>query len=596
MQFFQKTRKDLRVFFHYFGKYRKYYMVGIGSLVVVDSLEVVPPFLLKLVIDRLTSGQATASYLAQIVTIYLGVALVQAFMRYLWRHYIIRTSMFASNDMRNELFVHLSTLSPGFFRKRRVGDLVSLSTNDIEAMRFALGPGALILVDASFYFLTIPPMMFYLSPQLTAVAMLPLIAVPFLTRKMERVVEAQFRVVQERFSLLASHAQEALGGIRVIKGGALETLKEREFDRHGKSYIEANVAAARTQALFHVWLETFVVLATTLVFLVGGAFVIGEKITLGMFVAFHKYIQKLSWPMEAFGMAVNIFQRSVASQKRVDEVLNTEPEIVNGQAPAPADRHIPTLEVRGLSFSYPDSQRPAVDHVTFTVQPGRRVGLAGKVGAGKSSLLHCLARREAIPRGTVFLGGIDVVELPLEYVRSVVGLVPQEGFLFSRSVEDNILYGSRWFLETDRPARRAAAEKFARIAQVHDDVLRLSDGYDTRLGERGTNVSGGQRQRLSIARALAADPQILLMDDCLSAVDSETEHRLVASISEATKGISVVIASHRLSSFDNLDWILVLREGSVVEQGTPADLKSGSEVFSALYRQSEASKEMELLK
>ncbi|NUM88638.1 MAG: ABC transporter ATP-binding protein [Bdellovibrionales bacterium] len=583
MQFFRKTREDLRVFFHYFRKYRKYYLVGITSLVIVDSLEVVPPYLLKLVIDRLTAGQATAAYLAQIVGIYMAVALVQACMRYLWRHYIIRTSMFASNDMRSELFVHLSTLAPGFFRKRRVGDLVSLSTNDIEAMRFALGPGALILVDASFYFLTIPPMMFFLSPKLTVVAMLPLIAVPFLTRKMEHVVEEQFRVVQDRFSLLASHAQEALGGIRVIKGGALEPLKEREFDRLGKSYIEANVAAAKTQALFYVWLEAFVVLATKLVFLVGGAYVIGERISIGVFVAFHKYIQKLSWPMEAFGMAVNIFQRSIASQKRVDEVLRVRPEIVGGTAAAPAGRHIPALEVRGLSFSYPDAQRPAVDGVSFAVRPGQRVGMAGKVGSGKSSLLHCLARREAIPRGTVFLGGIDVLDIPPEYVRSVVGLVPQEGFLFSRSVEDNILYGSRWFQETDKPARRAAAEKYARIAQVHDDVLRLTDGYETRLGERGTNVSGGQRQRLSIARALAAEPQILLMDDCLSAVDTHTESQILGYLEKALADKTAVIITHRIYSMLQFDKIIVLDNHRIAETGTHDELMAAGGYYAEMF-------------
>lgn len=593
---FKKTRDDFRVFLHYFKKYRSYYLIGIISLVIVDSLEVVPPLLLKTVIDGVSDKSVTMDLLAKVVAAYMAVALVQAFMRYLWRQYIIRTSMFASHDMRSELFTHISTLSPGFFRKRRVGDLVSLSTNDIEAMRFALGPGALILVDASFYFLTIPPMMYYLSPKLTLIAFIPMLAVPFFVRKMEEIIEREYTVVQEKFSALTSHCQEALSGVRLVKGSALERFKEREFSGLGDHYIEANVKAAKTQALVSSGFEVFVTLSTVAIFLVGGAYVIGEKITLGVFVAFHKYIQKMSWPMEAFGLAVNIFQRSIASQKRVDEVLQEKAQLVSGPLNITSFPKVPTLSVRNLHFAFPNTTQPALNGISFDLEPGKRLGLAGRVGSGKSALLHCISRRESVGRGNIFLNDIDIVDLPLETVRATVGVVTQDTFLFSRSVEDNILYGSSWFHEKDKVGRRAMAERFARAAQVHEDIMRLPDAYETRLGERGVNISGGQRQRISIARALALDPKILLLDDCLSAVDSETERALIQSLKTATREMSVLIVSHRLSSFDDLDAVMMLHEGRILEQGAPSEMREKSNWYRSLSKEASKAKEMELLK
>ncbi len=583
------------MFFHYFKKYRTYYLIGIFSLVVVDSLEVVPPLLLKSVIDAVTERFAKPEFLLKIIAAYMGVALVQAFMRYLWRQYIIRTSMFASDDMRNELFTHITTLSPGFFRKRRVGDLVSLATNDIEAMRFALGPGALILVDALFYFLTIPPMMIYLSPKLAVIAFLPMLVLPYFTKKMEEIIEREYTIVQEKFSSITAHCQEALSGVRLVKGSALEQFKERELAALGRDYIDANVRSAKTQAFVNSGFEFFVTASTSLIFLLGGAQVIGERITLGVFVAFHKYIQKMSWPMEAFGLAVNIFQKSVASQKRVDEALTEKPELVSGPYAVQFEA-VPALEVRNLSFTYPGSRNPSINSVSLLLEPGKRVGLAGRVGSGKSSLLHCLARRENVPKGTVFLGGLDLTDLPLETVRSTIGIVTQDTFLFSRTVEDNILYGSRWYNEKNRVIRRAMAERFAAAAHVDHDIARLANGYETRLGERGTNISGGQRQRVSIARALAAEPKILLLDDCLSAVDAETERALIASLKTATSGMSVFIVSHRLSSFDDLDAVLVIEDGRIVEKGTPKELRERSQQFAALTQELAKARELELLK
>lgn len=595
---YRRWRENSRVFRFYFRKYRKYYVFGITSLVVVDGLEAVPPLLLKAAIDGVTEkkfGPELYALLAKLTLAYVGVALVQGYMRFLWRKYIIRTSMYASHDMRSDLFNHLSVMAPGFFQKKRVGDLVSLSTNDIEAVRFSLGPGALVLFDALFYFIAIPPIMFWISPDLALLSFLPLLVVPFFVRRMESQIQTRFRAVQDRFSLLASHCQEALGGVRVVKGSALETFKEREFEKHGLAYQDANLGAARTQAGLTAGLEAILSASTTVLFLLGGAYVIGEKISLGVFVAFTKYISKLSWPMEGLGLAANIFQRSIASQKRVDEVMLAREGIIEPRAPKHLPAGVPAIEVRNLTFRHPGAVRPSLENVSFRIEPGMRVGLAGSVGSGKSTLLACLARMVAVPEGSIFFGEIDTTELNSSEVRQNIAFVPQESFLFSRSVADNVLYGSPDFALTDTKARTDSAARAARLASVDTDIARFPAGYETLLGERGNNISGGQRQRLTIARAMARTPRVMLLDDCMSAIDAETEHRLVKGILEASRGISLLVASHRISSFRGLDWLIVLEDGRVAAQGKPQDLVRSNETLRELARREQLER-MDLLK
>ena len=587
-QTLERWRENTRVFRFYFRKYRRYYTFGILALVTVDLLEAVPPLLLLMAVDGITKmpmGPELQLLLLKAAAAYLAVAAVQGLMRFFWRKYIVRTSMLASNDMRNELFVHLSSLAPGFFQKKRVGDLVSLSTNDIEAMRFALGPGALVLFDAIFYFIAIPPIMLWISPKLTLIAFAPLFLVPFFVRKMEGTIQRRFREVQDRFAELASNSQEALGGIRVVKGSALEVFKEREFNAHGERYREANLGSARAQAGLSAGLEAILSTSTTFLFLVAGAYVIQEKISIGVFVAFQRYIQKLSWPMESLGLAANIFQRSMASQKRVDEVLAEKPQIREPKnAKKCAHGGVPAIEIRNLTFTHPGAATPSLKGISFRLPAGHRLGIAGGIGSGKSTLLACLARTVEVPAGTIFFDGIDVTELSLADFRKQIAFVPQESFLFSRSIEDNVLYGSTAFDLTERSQRRELARSAAQLAAVDQDAQRLPHGYGTMLGERGTNLSGGQRQRLTIARAIARRPQVLLLDDCMSAIDAETEKHLLEGILKASTGISLIVASHRVSSFDYLDTVLVLKDGLVSAHGKPADLLRTDETMAELAR------------
>lgn len=593
---FKKWRENYRVFRFYFRKYRRFYLFGIFSLVVVDVLEIFPPLLLKAAIDGVTEkpyGPELRLILLKVVAAYIAIACVQGFMRYLWRRFIIRTSMFASHDMRTDLFNHLSSMAPGFFRKKRVGDLVSLSTNDIEAVRFSLGPGALILFDCLFYFIAIPPVMLWISPELTILSFLPLLVVPLFVRRMEGQIQKRFREVQDRFSNLASLCQEALGGVRVVKGSALESFKEREFFQQGVEYQNANLRSARTQATLTAGLEAILSATTCVLFLAGGAYVIGEKISLGVFVAFQRYIQKLSWPMEGIGLAANIFQRSIASQQRVDEVM-FQPAVQDPASPLTLPRGVPSVKVKNLTFTYPGASKPALEDISLEVAAGRRIGVAGGVGSGKSTLLACLARMLPVAPGTVFFEGIDVTRLSHSEVRKRIAFVPQETFLFSRTIEDNILYGSAEFTATEA-LRTEAAARAAALAAVEADMARLPRGFKTQLGERGTNLSGGQRQRLTIARAIARAPQVMLLDDCMSAIDAETEKKLLEGIMRASEGISLFISSHRASTLQRLDWVIVLEEGRIAAQGRPADLMRSNRTLAELARQ-ERLENMDLLK
>jgi len=589
-----ETKENLRVFLFYFRKYKKFYLIGIFSLIIVDTLEVIPPLLLKEVIDALTESRATESLLLQIAALYMSVAVLQGLMRYLWRKYIIRTSMLASNDMRNDLFFHVSTLAPGFFKRKRIGDLVSLSTNDIEAVRFALGPGALVMADAFFYFIAIPPIMFYLSPKLALITLLPLLLVPKFVRIMEGKIQQHFKVVQDRFSDLAAHCQESLSGIRIIKGASLEPFKEREFSHFGEQYKTANVKAAITQSTLNSVLELFVSLSTALLFVLGGALVIQETITIGIFIAFQKYIQKMTWPMEAFGLAANIFQRSMASQKRVDAVMNEKASIFNtkenSSAPVLVPKNsAPSIEVKNLSFTYPGKTEPALKNISFRLESGKKMGIAGTVGSGKSTLFACLSRMEPINRGQIFFDGIDALDISIEKIRELIGIVPQEVFLFAQTIENNILYGSETFISENKSSRELLAKMAAKNASIIDEIEKFPNGFQAMIGERGVTLSGGQKQRLTIARALARNPKVLLLDDCLSAVDRETEKALIQSLEVGKERNSLMISSHRLSCFEALDWILVLDNGSIVEQGTPADLKLRNNYFNQLYEKRERS-------
>ena len=568
----------------YCWKYRRFIALGLLSLVVVDLLEVVPPMLLKEAVDSITAGKA-ASVLAKLAGIYLAVALVQSVCRYGWRMYLIRTSVLAARDLRNRYSSHLFSLSSSFFDKRRVGDLMTLATTDVEAVRMMLGMGILTLADSAFYFVVVPIAMYSLSPQLMLLAFLPLPIIPWLVMRNERQIHLRFARLQECLGRISAFAQEGFSGIRVVKAFAGEEIQLDRFRELIKEYRKLSLSLARVQTAFGPTLDFTMSLGLASLLFFGGRKLIdaggggaNTALTLGIFVAFQRYIQQMVWPMAAIGLALTFYQRSRTSTNRIEEVLSVCSDVSDPPTPllppplksGAATKTSGRIEFRNLHFRFPDSTADVLRGVTLEIKAGERLAFVGAVGAGKSALLSLLPRLYPVGRGMLLIDGIDVNDWPVAELRRQVGYVSQDVFLFSETVVENVAFGVQDWVE--RSGGTAAIHEAAELAAVHEEVVGLAQSYETRLGERGVNLSGGQKQRLTIARALAKSPSILVLDDALSSVDVQTEERILRSLRERRERNTEIITAHRISTIRDADRIAVLANGAIAQIGTHAEL------------------------
>jgi ATP-binding cassette subfamily B protein len=607
----------LREYLHH---YRKPVVLGLLCLVVVDVLEVLPPFFLKKAVDVVTLGQPL-SWLSYWACAYVGVAVIQGLGRYGWRMYLIRASLLSGRDLRNRFTDHLFGLSARFFDRKPIGELMSLATSDVEAVRMTIGAGLLTLADALFYFLTVPIAMFLLSPKLMLLAFIPLPIIPALVMRNQREIHNRFEKVQESFSRISAMTQESLNGLRVTRAFAKEDVQLRRFRKIGEEHVRLGLHLGRVQAAFGPTLDFAMSLGLVFLLYVGGRALISESefsgaaagaaLSLGTFVAFQRYIQKMVWPMAALGMALSTYQRSVSSSKRLQEVFDERSDVPENeipQLPAGVDstlarssgwRTAGRVEFRNLSFRFPGSNEEVLKNITLVIEPGERIAFVGAIGAGKSALLSLLPRLYPVERAMLRIDGVDVNDWPLEVLRSQVGYVSQDVFLFSESVLENIAYGlHEWAgpggktgwgptVSWNAGAPQAAApiesiEQATQLAGVHEDVLGLSGSYATRLGERGVNLSGGQKQRLTIARAIVKKPAILVLDDALSSVDVQTEEKILRGLRARPGRNTEIISAHRISTIQDADRIVVLENGGIHQLGTHQALLSQR---SGLYRQ-----------
>jgi ATP-binding cassette subfamily B protein len=558
---------------HYLFKYRKWVGIGLLALVVVDALEILPPLFLKGAVDVVVERRPRERLL-HFALAYGAVSLIQGVCRYLWRMYLIRASMKSGRDIRQSYARHLFGLPASFYDRRRIGDLMSLATNDVEAIRMAMGPGLLTFADALFYLATVPIAMFILSPQLTLLAFIPLPLIPWFVMRNEREVHARFEKVQESFGRLAAMAQENLNGIRVVKAFAREDAQTRRFREAGREYIRLNMHLAKVQSAFGPTLDFTMSLGLVLLLFVGGRYVQADAVTLGTFVAFQRYIQKMVWPMTAIGMAITYYQRSVASTGRLEEVLAERsdtpepatPQLPPGYQPGGAWKTAGRVEFRDLTFAFPGAAKPALTGINLAIGAGERVAFVGTIGSGKSALLCIVPRLYPVADGMALVDGIDVNRWPLEELRRQVGYVGQEVFLFSETVTENVAFG----LEAART--EGIIDHSTTLAAVHEEILGLPKSYETMLGERGVNLSGGQKQRLTIARAVAKLPSVLILDDALSSVDVHTEERILKALRSRAGRNTELIAAHRISTVRHADRIAVLEEGRIAQLGTHAEL------------------------
>lgn len=550
---------------------------------LTNALDVLPPLLLARGIDQVMSSAAPLD-LAITCGLFLAILMATAIFRYAWRIYFGKFHHSSSNHLRKVLFRHIARMSPRFFDQKGVGELMSLLVQDIQAFRMGIGPGLLILIDAVTLSLFILPIMFYLNWEWTLKTLIFLPFVPFFMKAITKVIFKRYKHEQEKFAELSGFAQELVAGIRIVKSYARESLQTQKFDSISREYEIASNKTAKADALFRPVMEFGVASGGVILLYLGSGDVINETITLGSFVAFHRYIQRMVWPMTAIGMGVSQVQRALASFQRIKEVLEIEPD-VDISTGDPVLPELKTLEIKDLKFRYSESADWILKGVNLKIEKGQTIGLAGPIGSGKSSLLKILCRLYEYEHGQILWNGEDIRLSSIEALRSQITLVPQEAFLFSNQVRENIDY----FEINPSQLDQAAIEGAAKAAAVHSEILTFPKQYNTLLGERGLNLSGGQRQRLALARGFRGSQGLLLLDDTLSAVDVKTEREIIESLSGLSEaGLTLLIVSHRAEVLKRCDRVYVFRDGQVVDSGTHEELYQRS----AFYRDLNPSQEL----
>lgn len=552
-------------------------LFGIFLLILIDLAQLIIPKIIQHAIDGIGKVGFTKTNLLYAGLAILLIALFMTLMRYFWRLFILGSAWFVDRNVRQDYFEHLMSLSANFFNHSKTGDLMAYAINDLRAIRMLVGFGFVIGVDIILLTIASLAFMIQINLRLTLLSIIPL---PFLTIIIivfGKKIHKRFDKVQKTFATMSGKVQESISGIRVVKAFVQEDSELQKISESAYDYVKENISLVRIQGMFHPSFMLIIGLSMMIVMVFGGEATMVGEITIGEFIAFFQYLGMFVWPMIAIGWVVNLYQRGTASLNRINKIFDEKPEIVDE---AEVDHSIKelkgTIEYRNLSFSYDDKSPLIFDDISFKVNAGKTLAIVGRTGSGKSTVIDLLTRVYNPEKNSIYIDDKEIYSIPLQILRENIVMVPQEIFLFSQTLRDNIILG--------KP--NASEEEIIRVtkqAQVYDDILDFRNGFDTMVGERGVTLSGGQKQRIAIARAILTNPNILILDDSLSAVDTKTEKNILDHLITLRRGKTTIIIAHRISSLQHSDNIIVLDDKKIVEQGTHEELLEAKGIYQIIY-------------
>lgn len=580
--------RELRFAGSYVKRYAWRYLLGILALFAVDFVNTYIPQLTGEITDGLEQGVLGMDGIMHLIFLVLGMGVIIAVGRFCWRYFIFGSARTIEKEMRNDMFAHLEEMSMRYYNTHKTGDLMSRFINDLNSVRQLLGMTVITTFDASVMLvLVMSRMILYVSPKLTLVAVLPLLVIIFGNVFYGKAMHQRFLAKQEAFSDLTDQVQEAVSGIRVIKAFVQERKELAAFAVANRNCKEKNMGVVRLQALVMPLLDMIVGTASLLTLLYGGYLAIHGEITVGQFIAFNSYVGMLVWPMIAVGECITSISQGLASLKRILRIHDAQPDIVDGPEMDESITHLEgDIRLNNLTFTYPDTQQvPALHGIDLHIPQGTSLAILGRTGSGKTTLANLLLRLYDTDPGMIVLDGHSQREIPLSVLRQEIAYVPQDNFLFSDTIENNIAFGVKG-------ATHEQVEAAAKAACIHDNIMDFPDGYQTVVGERGATISGGQKQRSSIARALLKDSPILILDDALSAVDTDTEEQILENLKVNRAGKTTIIIAHRISTIQSADRILVLDDGGMAEYGTHEELMALHGIYRSIWEKQQLEKQL----
>ena len=537
---------------------KRRYIIGILALSLVSVFNLIPPKVIGNIVDKIEAGNLTNSQLFINIIYLVLAAFIMYGLRYVWRVYIFGAAYNLGRILRFRLFQHFTKMSPSFYQKYRTGDLMAHATNDVNAVVMVAGGGVMSAVDASITALvTLFTMVFLISVKLTLIAVIPLPFLAYATNKLGEKNHQSFKEAQESFSDLNNKVQESVSGSRVTKSFGYGNDEINSFGETNKKVFSKNIIASKYNALFDPMVLVFVGLSYTLTLIFGGIFISRGEISVGNLVTFVTYLDMLVWPLQAIGWLFNIGQRGDVSYTRIEKLLAEENDVVEKENTIPA--HNGRLEYNINSFSYVGEE--TLSDIKFAIDKGQTLGIVGVTGSGKTTLLKLLLREYDVEDGSIYLNNHNIKDYKLNDLRSLIGYVPQDQVLFAMSIKENIRFA-------DTKYKDKQVEDITKVCGIYDDIVNMTDGFDTIIGERGVSLSGGQKQRMAMSRALIMNPEILILDDSLSAVDAKTEHLILENLKEERSGKTTIITAHRLSAIVHADLIIVMDNGKIIERGT----------------------------